>query len=314
MLAWPPDSTHTTTDSLPFQVFVKDGLGLRCTLPRDALVSVSPEVLAALDVSIARRAEAARVSFNAPAPTLPTTLHPVAPALDKSATAPSLPPQPFVVGDVVCQRLSGSTSIDDRGRFAARAGLGLVQGVTAQGIVKVCSLPAGVALKYDSCMLAYGDGSAQGPPPPGTTPPILGSTALGGLLIRPASMTAPILAPLTEADVRVESNASIRGRLLDPDSTRAPYTTNSLAGRPWVEVDVPAGYTFSSFVVGMPVVPIAAYAPYLIEVFAGPHAGGGGMVKIKSVCLPLTKEPTTVLSASEVFGFDPRAVKFRVVR
>lgn len=219
---------------------------------------------------------------------------------------PLQPPQPFVVGDIVCPRLGGPTPTTDeeheRALERARTGLGIIHSVALRGAAKVCSMSTGAMTKHEAGSLTYGDGSAQGPWPPGSLHPVshLGCGGAGG-------GSLPTLAPLTEADVRVESNASARGFMLG--NSGSVYLTNSLPGKHFVEVDVPPGFAFSSFVVRTEL--LGRYSPFVIEVLAGPHSGN--LMKIKTASLPQASGHTTILDATEVFGFDPRVVKFRIV-
>ena len=300
--------------SLATQVFVKHGLGLLCTLPSGAHASASQAALVTLDKWIARRSEAARVAAvdaagaaatNAsPAATAPVSASAGSPPVPVAVPLqPMLPPEPFVAGDVVCLRLGGPTPTTAeeqvRALERARAGLGVIHSVAPRGATKVCSMSTGMMSKNDAGSLTYGDGSAQGPCPLHPLPHLGGGGAVGG--------SAPTLAPLTRADLRVESNASARGLMLG--NSGSVYLTNSLPGKHFVEVDVPPGFSFSSFVVRTE--HLGHYSPFVIEVLAGPHAGN--LIKIKTTSLPQDAAHTTILNATEVFGFDPRVVKFRVV-
>lgn len=299
---------------------------------------MSPASVVALDDSIARRVEAARAAAEAAVSNSAVASESDSdrdydtygssgsesdsdgssdPARQPLGPAPP-PPQPYSPGDVVCQLLGGPSPttavIFEHFLCRARAGLGIILSRAPRGAVNVCSQPSGTMVKHDPSTLAYGDGSVPGPPPPGSTHPTphLGSAALLGQRRRgrpanPSDVTSPTLAPLTDAAVRVETNASMRGSMLTNDST--VYTTAGSFGLQFVEVDVPPGFDFSSFVVQTD--SFGNFSPFVIEVFAGPNAGA--LVPVKVAHLPKVAARTKILSASDVFGFVPRVVKFRIV-
>jgi hypothetical protein len=233
-------------------------------------------------------------------------------AAPEATSPPLLPPHPFSPGDIVCRRLGGLNP-----STVQQGGLGTVfSGGTRR--VRVCSLATGVIVRRDTSQLTYGDGSARGPPPPWSTHPLphlgsrlqRGQKGCGNPVKAALFMTAPTEASLTGAAVRIE-RGNPRHDLLYTDGSSFVFAcvTTPPLGRQWVEVDVPVGHVFSSFVVQTG--GNTGSSPDAIEVFAGPSAAC--MAKIKVVYLPMSRALTTILTAAEVFGFDTRIIKFRIV-